>query len=453
MTVTEIIEKLKNTSGKNDKIFILDSNKENKELELVLSTTYSKTLNFFVRNFKVDIEVVGKSSLTDSIALLIDNISTRKYSGSGAKSYLETLVNSCSEPHTLLKVINRDLDCGVQVGSINKVWKDLIKKPPYMSYKLFDPKQIKKIKLPVISGVKLDGLFADIKVFNDTVVLSSREGKILDIPLTEALKADLLKVKDLAGSNVVLNGEALVLSDEENSLEGYADRATGNGYLNQDADKIDPSIIHFIVWDILTEDEYSNRLTKRKYKDRFYDLTSYLSNSTSGQILINESVVCNSYLEVVEHFSEVRKRGLEGTVVKEFSLLWKDGKLSSGGWKLKNEFSCDYLVVDTYPHKKDSSLIGGLTVTSSDGKVLSDVGSGLTDELRDKTSDYFVGKVVTIKANDLSYKDGRETVSLFLPRLVEIRTDKTEADDFDKIKQELYAYTDLIYEEISLITK
>lgn len=453
MTVTEIIEKLKNTSGKNDKISILESNKENKELELVLSTTYSKTLNFFVRNFKVDIKIEGKNSLTESIGLLIDNISTRKYSGSDAKSYLEQLVNTCSEPHTLLKVINRDLDCGIQVGSINKVWKDLIKKPPYMSYKLFEPKQVKKMKLPVISGVKLDGLFADIKVFNDTVILSSRDGKILDIPLTEALKTDLLKVKDLAGSNVVLNGEALVLSDEENSLEGYADRATGNGYLNQDADKIDPSIVHFIVWDILTEEEYSKRSTKRKYEDRLYDLTEYLSDSTSGQVLVNENVVCNSYLEVVEHFSKVRKRGLEGTVVKEFALLWKDGKLSSGGWKLKNEFSCDYLVVGTYPHKKDPTLIGGLTVTSSDGKVLSDVGSGLTEELRGKPSEFFTGKIVTVKANDLSNKDGRDTVSLFLPRLVEVRTDKTEADDFDKIKQELNAYTGLIYEEIALITK
>ena len=94
--------------------------------------------------------------------------------------------------------------------------------------------------------------------------------------------------------------------------------------------------------------------------------------------------------------------------------------------------------------QKNPNLIGALTIQTSDGKLVSDVGSGLTDELRSKSSEYFIGKIVSVKANDLSYMEGRDTVSLFLPRLIEVREDKTEADNFDKIKSELDSYINLM---------
>ena len=85
---------------------------------------------------------------------------------------------------------------------------------------------------------------------------------------------------------------------------------------------------------------------------------------------------------------------------------------------------------------KYAGLLGALLCESSDGKVQVKIGSGLSDEVREKLwkeQDSYLGKYVEISSNGLiKATDG--TYSLFLPRFAGYRFDKTEADDFEMIK-------------------
>lgn len=86
---------------------------------------------------------------------------------------------------------------------------------------------------------------------------------------------------------------------------------------------------------------------------------------------------------------------------------------------------------------KNKNLFGSLTCISSCGRLKVDVG-GYTDELRQHISDNFfeqyMGKIITVKANQLlEPSKSNNLYSLFLPRFIEVREDRTEADSLERI--------------------
>lgn len=454
-TVTQILNALRGTSSKNEKERIIRDNADNTGLREVFRIAYSKELNFFVRGLKIPgtDRMVGLRSLSDSLVMLVDNIASRQYTGDDAKSYMTQLVQTCEEPDTLLKVINRDLECGVQTTITNKVWKDLITEPPYQSYTLFKPELLKKFNYKgAFSDEKMDGLYADIMVWPEQVIYRSRSGKELNFRAPKALE-DRLRSEAAVIGPFVAHGEGLVL--DESYPQGVQPREIGNGYLNQDPQDIDPLRVLLVVWDMVTMREYIARKSTVDYTKRrqaTQTLVDIVCFPSHFRMVKGRQIA--SMKEAIEHFIEMRKQKKEGTVLKEAKMPWGDNKTKKGV-KLKNEFDVDLLVIGTLPHKKDPSLVGSLVCQTRDGLLEVGVGSGLTDALRKKGSEFFIGKIVTVKANDITSSDTKDLQSLFLPRLfdkfVEIRYDKSTANSLEEVVEHsdsLLALLQKIAEEV-----
>ncbi|URC22162.1 DNA ligase [Serratia phage vB_SmaM-ChuuTotoro] len=434
-SVTEILNELRATSSKNEKERIIRENADHLGLMHAFRVAYSKELNFFVRNFKVPIVAPGRMHLADSIGLLTVNIAGRVYTGDDAKSYMTQLVQTCEEPETLLAIINRDLECGVQTTITNKVWKDLITEPPYQSYTLFTEKLLRKFNFKgAFSDEKMDGLYADIMVWPDQVIFRSRSGKELNFRAPVAVEEALMAAACTRGP-FVAHGEGLVI--DETYPHGVQPREIGNGYLNQDPSEIDRDRVQLVVWDMVDMDDYIARSSKVEYyirRDNTSFLVAEVNVPTHFQMVRGRKI--NSLREAIEHFIEMRKQKKEGTVLKSADMLWGDNKTKKG-IKLKNEFDVDLEVIDTTVHKKKDDWIGALICQTRDGLLEVGVGSGLTDALRKMTADYFVGQIITIKANDITKSETKELQSLFLPRLnykfVEIRRDKSVANSLEEV--------------------
>jgi len=76
-----------------------------------------------------------------------------------------------------------------------------------------------------------------------------------------------------------------------------------------------------------------------------------------------------------------------------------------------------------------------LVLESDDGVVKVNVGSGFTDEQRDKyTREETVGKIVAVKYNARIQDKKTLQHSLFLPVFLELREDKAIADASSSIK-------------------
>ena len=85
-------------------------------------------------------------------------------------------------------------------------------------------------------------------------------------------------------------------------------------------------------------------------------------------------------------------------------------------------------------------MLGGITVRSRDGVIVSDCGSGFTDAQRKLGIDYWsslVGEIVTIKFNGITEPNTSGIRALDHPRLIEVRGDKDEADTYEYLRDSL----------------
>lgn len=445
--VVEIIKELRSTSSRNEKESILLANKENETLKKVFYLAYDPSINFYIKkipdSWLHDNETFGEN--WEPVFDTLEEIYSRRVTGNEALENLLFMLNSidCNMAHLVCNIVKKDLDCGVQTTTINKIWKGLITEPPYLSYTLFSEKLIKSFKLPCYSQIKLDGLYADVFVMKDSVSYRSRSGINCKFKLPHTVEEKLMDLITDPEAGFVLHCEALVRKGE--SFTEFEERKIGNGYLNND--NSDPEKVVIAIWDVVSIDEYSNRKSTEDYIERFNLVEKIVEYVDTLHIQMVESRFCHTTQDVIDHFVEARSKGMEGTVVKSPKLKWKDGKVKDG-LKLKNEFECEMKIVGFQEHSKRSGQIGAIFVESEDSLVKCKVGSGLTDAQRKKfflTQDEMSGKIVSIKGNDLVTNELKQNqYSIFLPRLVEVRDDKTIADTFDKIMATKDSIIDLL---------
>jgi len=96
---------------------------------------------------------------------------------------------------------------------------------------------------------------------------------------------------------------------------------------------------------------------------------------------------------------------------------------------MKAELEADLLVTEWNEGTgRIQGLLGAVTCVSEDGKLEVNVGSGFNDEDRKMKPEDIVGKIITVKYNEVIQDKKKDKKSLFLPIFVEIRLDKTKAD-------------------------
>jgi DNA ligase-1 len=364
----------------------------------------------------------------------LSKLSNRELTGHAAKEYLENMHASLSEENAdiLRRIIDRSIDCGVSTSTINKIWPNLIYDHPYQRCSSFNVKNLQNIKFPAYSQTKEDGMYVDIVVDSIPTVMS-RSGRIVEFLTTESRKVFA------EARQKVLQGEVLVLDDTGSIM----DRKAGNGYLN--SSDIDPNRIVFVLWDILPIADWKNDVCKIKYKDRLEELTTFINNSCSGcdKIKLIDTKIVHNTNEVIDHFKANVAEGREGTVIKNMHAIWKNST-SKDQVKCKIEFECDLIITEVHEGKgKNKGKLGAFTCKTSDGKLIVNVGGGFNDKMRVKlfTND-MINKIITVRANDVIESNG--VWSLFLPRFIEERKDKTQADSFDRVKEQLNSVTDML---------
>lgn len=451
-TVVDVIKELRSTSSRNEKEAILIANKDNETLKKVFYLAYDPSINFYIKSIPYEDNwkhgeyfEYDENEEFEILFDVLETIYSRELTGNKAISFLTGVLSerSTEMQELVCNIVKKDLDCGVQTTTINKIWKGLITEPPYLSYTLFSEKLIKNFKLPCYSQIKLDGLYADVFVMKDSVSYRSRSGIPCKFKLPNPVEEKLMELITDPEAGFVLHCEALVRKGD--SFTEFEERKIGNGYLNSDDSY--PEKVVIVVWDVVGIDEYNNRKATDAYNERFNLAEKIVEYVDTPHIQVVESRFCNTTQDVIDHFVEARSKGMEGTVVKSPKLKWKDGKVKDG-LKLKNEFECEMKIVGFQEHSKRSGQIGAIFVESEDGVVKCKVGSGLTDAQRKKfflTQDEMIGKIVTVKGNDLVTNElKQDQYSIFLPRFIEVRDDKTVADTFEKILSTKDSIIDLL---------
>jgi DNA ligase-1 len=139
--------------------------------------------------------------------------------------------------------------------------------------------------------------------------------------------------------------------------------------------------------------------------------------------------------EVNKIYEEIVALGGEGVILKSSHHVY-ECKRSKSWVKLKEVKDLDLEIVGWYPGEgKREGYIGGFICTDKSKTLDVKIGSGFTeDDLKTLSvnPDSLIGRIAAIQYNvPITDKFGNR--SLFLPRFIEVRSDKTEADDISSL--------------------
>lgn len=388
--------------------------------------------------------------IMEAIDALRANLCSRVLTGYAALAFVFDVYGLLTDEGRVLlgNVLKRDLRCGVGIKTVNKAFGEtVVYVPPYMRCSGFSKKNLSGLKLPVISQTKMDGSFINVIVKSTGVSALARSGEDVTRFLSRSVVDDLLTLNERYG-DVVFMGESLVYNDDRT---GFLPRELGNGYLN--SNDIDPERVVFYFWDVVTVEEFNNAKSNTPYHERFSCVADlwYLNNPA---LKIVDSKICDSVDDIVKHFKEMRERNEEGTVIKGFDGVWKDG-VSKEQIKVKVVFECDLKVSQFNLGEKGKQFentLGTITMLTSDNLLTVNVGNGFSIEDRYYIWDHqeeFIDAIASVRANDVTVTKRDDNgnpiqYSLFLVRLNKFRHDKTEADDAERVIAQVNEFIDAL---------
>lgn len=362
----------------------------------------------------------------------------RQITGGEAQCALADLTVKGIPPDLLLRIINKDPKAGFKTSSVNKVYPGLIPEFSYM--RCSRPAQVVKTPLNYAAGVivqlKSDGMFINLDREVECSILTTRQGNPLPIEkFPQIEKASMaLKVATQTHGELVVYRDGVLLPREQ-----------GNGLINsiiEGGSLAANEQVFLHVWDqIPRKAAVKKGKYEVRYEDRLLDLHEQLPSSM-GYIQVIEGRVCYSKEEARAYFKEVLLRGGEGTVEKDQDMFWEDGT-SKGQVKNKATIECDLKIVGYREGKGKNAATFGSVLCQSSCSELEVAVSGMSDEIRDYIHAHreeLLGTVLHALYNVITQPSPSNAKhSLFLPRIDELRKDKTEADSLEKIKADFQA--------------
>lgn len=438
MNIYAFIERLRACNGTIEKLNLMRENSTSKELANFLHRVYEPSINYYITPQPYTGSHLGTMTLEESYVYL-SYFSSRVVTGNEAKAkYLEVISMLNREDAECFKMIlNRDIRANINVKQINKVWHDLISTSKYMRCVLPTKSKIVWDGSSKFSQKKEDGEFLNITVYFGDINITTRAGS--KMPLTEwfnGLYEEIMRIgRSISANPVQFHGEMILFEDGK-----LLPRKTSNGILNSllKTATIPPSNITpcFIVWDVVCLQEIMAGRSKIEYEDRFKLLREGINKQPQKYVKLIKCREITTLEEALEHYREIVSQGGEGTIIKDKDMCWMDGD-NPKQVKMKLFFEVDLKIVDLIEGTgKNEGALGAFLVESSDGKLSTKVGTGMSDKQRKEfweNKDNLIGTILSVGANDVIFSKTNETSSLFLPRFVAIRHDKSEADDMETI--------------------
>jgi ATP-dependent DNA ligase len=444
--VYDVIEEMQQATGTNAKIAIMESLKLQPDLERdflrIVVAAYSPYINFYIKKFILVKEGDGDISDPDNL-IVLERLAKRAVTGNAAIKELEDMGNTLSRKSqkVLQMIIKKSFDTGTSIKSINKVWPGKIPVFNVMLCQPLNEKTRKKIVYPCYVQVKYDAARVSVIVKDSKVKYFTRNGKEYLISNRRLDNQFIYMAERMA-----MNGE--VVFDGEIYRDGL-DRVKSNSiatkFVRGTASQADSDNVSIVLWDTILFADFQTGKSDIPYGERLMQLQSIVSKmrknwSLDPHIILAVNKQLHNIEDILEYNDKMISEGEEGVIIKNIDAGWEATR-SVNTIKLKEELETELIVMrSAYGINKYKEMCGALECQSSDGLVKVSVGTGLTDKNRtdfapDNAAVSIIGKIITVKHNGLiTDKFGRH--SLYLPRFVEIRFDKTAADTLPKIKSE-----------------
>jgi ATP-dependent DNA ligase len=421
MSILNILNELASDNSRTFKESVLKRERNNDVLKKVFVAALNPYINYYIKKINYTPNHIGSVSLEKAL-LELNKLSSREVTGNAAREFLNGVLDACTEDdaEVIRRIIERDLKCGINISTVNKIWPGLI---PTFAMMLADTDR-SKIKFPAYAQIKMDGVRCHLYFDGEHAHAYSRNGKLIDHrgKLDASAKAMMLRGETWDGELVCINADLT-----------YMPRQISNGIINKaikgTITEKEAETIVFTTWDIV---DFSSTIPYERRFERLGNIFS-LNGIFAPKFRLIDYRLVSSMEQAEEFFAEALAAGEEGIILKNRYAVWQPKRVKDL-CKFKAENEADLRVIGwEYGTGKNSNRLGNLILGTDDGLLEVSVGTGFSDEQRDEfTREYMLGKIVTVKYNT-KIRDETGGWSLFLPRFVEIRFDKDEANTLNEI--------------------
>ena len=428
MTTFEILRKIGQTSGRNDKIDIIKNNIQNDEFKNVLQFVFDGLIVTGISDKKWEKVSPSNTSqfnnLTEVLEYLKKNNTGKDENVSMVRSFESNL--SSDDADIFKKIVCKSLSIGIDSSSVNTaVGYPMIKVFDVMLAESYDDNQERVIGKEFILSTKMDGLRLFAYKINNKIELYSRSGKKFEG--LDDIENDLKCLPD-----GLYDGELLFNYNTNDSAALY--RMT----IKEANKKGFKSNLIFNVFDYIDDYEsyISTKVCNTKCSDRKKFLHKVLNENKLKWIKEVEILYQgNDVNEIKPIFDKITRNGGEGLMLNIADAPY-EGKRTRNILKIKKFNTADLRVIDTFEGKgKMVGSLGGivveLTVKNNVYKV--SVGSGFSDIERKyywENKDEILGKIVEIRYFEVSNNEKGEYSLRFPGWLGIIRTDKNDVSTF-----------------------
>ena len=360
-----------------------------------------------------------------------DSLRSRANSLINSRITEENLAEDIELRNILMKILTKRMNIGIGAKLINKaVGRELVPDPSLMLAS-DDQKEIASWE-KIYCEEKYDGVRVIAKGNREQgFQFYTRSFNELDKTKLSRIEAELIKVLHASNtvSDVFFDGE--LTDHNRKSVSGKVTQILKGTAPND----IDKEFI-FNVFDIEKSQTLESGKGSIPYLQRRKELEFQLGFlSENSPVKIARQWIADTMDEVHGIYGQIISLGGEGVILKCADHVY-ECKRSRNWVKLKQIQDCDLEVVGWFPGEgKREGFIGGFICKDSSGTLEVRIGSGFTDKDLQELSqnpDSLIGKIAAIQYNEpITDKFGGR--SLFLPRFIEIRNDKTSADDMSKV--------------------
>ena len=421
-TIIDILEQLENNNSRLFKEELLESQVNNDLLKKVFIAAGDPYVNYYVNKFKMPKTSLNDESVHDSTVIdflnTLNKLSSRELTGNAARDLVERKFHCMTplEQKWCQRILLKNLRCGVQSTTVNKVWPGAIvgfsvQLAETLSTRYEDGKGIiidDPIMYPVRVEPKLDGLRCVAVKHNGEVTMFTRNGTVLET---------LPKIKSLleaaSWDEFILDGEVMG-SDWNESASVVMSHKKGK----------DDSNMIFHVFDALHFLDWHSQDSHFDLEDRVELVAELVAQVGSAAIVQVPGRLVNDKDELLTAYVADTDAGYEGIMVKDLFAPYVF-KRSANIRKMKPVATYEGVIVGHCEGKRGSKregLWGGFEVALPNG-VVTRVAGGFTDKMKaevnvDPTA--WIGRIIEMEGQpdplteDGLTKDGKVRFPVFI---------------------------------------
>jgi DNA ligase-1 len=402
MNELQILDQIEQTSGSKAKQEILEANKDNRRIFELFNSAFNFFKKYHIK--KIEVSQFNPHQISDmhnDFMKILHALEFRQVTGNKAKMLVENFLAQCNaqQQKWYTRVIQKDLKIGVSISTANKCGFNI---PKFDVMLAKDAKKMKKARQVVEKGVyvspKLDGYRCLMIWDGETVSLYSRNGKLYEN--FAALQETLTNVFKTGFSPMVLDGE--IMSDDFQSMQKSA-------FASVRGTTVGDMVYHVFGW--VCYDEWMDDNFEKTTAERYEHLSGMfekmqLEKNTRGQLKLVPQKYTESWDEILELEAQYLRDGLEGAMALPADAPYYKGRKTNMLMKFKTFHTQDCTVEDYYEGTgKYSGSLGGVRVRQEDGQTICGVGSGFTDEERQRIYSNFEsvrGRIIEVRYQELT---------------------------------------------------